>query len=112
MAYQKARELVIGVYKITDKYPSHELYNLTSQTRRAAISIAANIVEGYAKKSTKEYLRFLDIAIGSAAETEVHLDIAHELGYIKENNFDRINDLLSEVKKLLYTYIKSLRAKS
>ena len=108
-----ANELVMNIHEMTiNDLPKFEMFEEGSQIRRSVKSIKSNIVEGYAKKSTKEYLRFLDIAIGSATETEVHLDIAQELGYINESNFGTINDLLSEVKKLLYTYVKSLRAKS
>lgn len=110
IVYQKARQLTLLVYKATKDFPREELYGITSQARRAALSIAANIVEGYVKSSKKEFVRFLDISIGSAAELEVHLDISFELGYISKQRFDTMSDLLTEVKKLLYSYQKSLRA--
>lgn len=110
IVYQKAKQLVIVVYKTTKSFPREELYGLTSQARRAALSIPANIVEGYVKSSRKEFVRFLDISIGSVAELEVHLEISFELGYINKSNFDILTDLLTEVKKLLYSYQKALRA--
>ncbi len=110
IVYQKAKQLTLLVYKATKDFPRDELYGITSQARRAALSIAANTVEGYVKSSRKEYVRFLDISIGSAAELGVHLDISHELGFLKKDRFDILTDLLVEVKKLLYSYQRSLRA--
>ncbi|MBI2598650.1 four helix bundle protein [Candidatus Curtissbacteria bacterium] len=79
--------------------------------RRAATSIAANIVEGYVRGSTKEFIRFLDIAIGSTAELDVHASIAKELKFLKERNYQEFENLRVEVAKLLFAYRKSLRAK-
>jgi four helix bundle protein len=110
IVYQKAKQLTLLVYRATKDFPKEERYGITSQARPAALSIAANIVEGYVKSSRKEFVRFLDISIGSSAELEVHLDISHELGYLKKDKFDTMADLLVEVKKLLYSYQKSLRA--
>ena len=110
IVYQKARQLVLLVYKATKDFPKEELYGLTSQARRAVLSIPANIVEGYVKSSKKEFVRFLDISIGSAAELEVHLDISFELSYLNKRRFGILTDLLIEVKKLLYSYQKSLKS--
>jgi len=110
IVYQKAKQLVLLVYKATKEFPREELYGITSQARRAALSIPANIVEGYVKSSRKEFVRFLDISIGSASELGLHLDISYELGYLNKRRFDILTDLLIEVKKLLYSYQRSLRA--
>ena len=107
-AFQKAKSLVLLVHKLTYKYPKEEQFSLVSQMRRAVISIVANLVEGYSKGSTKEYIRFLNIAIGSATELKIYLEISLGLNYLKESDFNQAQDLLIEVFKLLYTYKKSL----
>lgn len=111
LVYQKARTLVILIYKITTSYPKTELYALVPQMRRAAISIMANIVEGYSKESSAEYARFLTIAIGSLTELEVFLEISLDLGFINSQVFDKIILELLETKKLLYTTRRSIRSK-
>jgi four helix bundle protein len=80
--WEKSVDLVSSIYKITKAFPKEELYTLTSQIRRAAISIPSNISEGRAKRSTKEFIRFVNIASGSAAELETHIVIGERLGYI------------------------------
>jgi len=111
VAYQKSKELVIEIYKLTSKYPKYETYVLVPQMRRAVLSIPANLVEGYAKESPKEYARFLTISIGSITELEVFLDISFDLSYIKSDELDRMNVLISEIKKLLYGSRKKARFK-
>lgn len=111
IVFQKAKQLVLLIYKLTKNYPKDELFALVSQIRRAVISIVANIVEGYSKSSTKEYARFLDIAIGSAGELKIFLEISLELGYLNQEDYKNADDLLTEVRKLLYTYKKSLENK-
>ncbi|MBN1396387.1 MAG: four helix bundle protein [Pirellulales bacterium] len=81
-AFQLADALVIEIYRHTAKFPHKEQYGLTSQLRRSAVSIALNIVEGPAKNATGDYLRFLDIAYGSAREVEYQLSLAHRLKYL------------------------------
>ena len=108
-AYQKARELILLIYKITKDYPKEEQFSLVTQMRRAVVSMVANIVEGYSKKSTKEYSRFLDIAIGSSTELKVFLEISSDLKYLTTETYTKADNLLTEIRKLLYTYKKSLR---
>jgi four helix bundle protein len=79
--------------------------------RRAAVSIMANIVEGYSRESTKEYMRFLTISIGSATELKVFLEISLDLGYLDSGTHKKAEGLLTEVMKLLYSYRKTLRGK-
>jgi len=108
IAFQKAKSLVLLVYKLTYNYPKAEQFSLVSQMRRAVVSIVANLVEGYSKGSTKEYIRFLNIAIGSATELKIYFEISLDLNYLNTENFNKAQNLLNEVFKLLYTYKKSL----
>ena len=100
--YQKARLLVLKTYQITSLYPKSELYSLVPQMRRSAMSVLANIVEGYSKESAPEYARFLTISIGSITELEVYLDISLDLGYLSKDKLDKMNTIIIEVKRLLY----------
>ena len=103
--WKKSMELVAQVYSITKAYPKEELFSLTSQMRRAAISIPSNIAEGCARASDKESIRFLDIALGSLAELDTQILISKELGYLNDNSFDekirKISALISGLKNYL-----------
>ncbi len=109
IVYQKAKELLLLTYKITKSFPKVELYVLLPQMRRAALSIPANIVEGYTKHSRRDFARFLDISLGSAGELGLFLEISLDLGYINTNEFKKADALLTEVKKLLYSFRRSLK---
>lgn len=106
--FQKADELAFRIYKATESFPKSESFGLTSQLRRAALSIPTNIVEGYARKSKKELCQFLNIARGSCAETEYLFAFAMRLGYFKAE-VPEIENLLTEVSKLLWAFSKSLQ---
>jgi len=108
IVWQKSDELALEVYKLTKKFPKDEIYGLTSQLRRAALSIPTNIVEGYARKGDKELGRFVSIAVGSMAETEYLLDFARRLGYINGEEFNRVEGLRTEVSKLLWSFYKKI----
>lgn len=97
-------------YKLTKAFPKEEAYVLLPQMRRSAISVVANIVEGYIKKSKKEFARFLDISIGSITELELYFEISSDLKYIDSKNITPANNLLLETKKLLYSFQRSLKA--
>src|SRR3989344_3019762 len=88
LVWQKAVEFVVDVYRITKMFPKEELFGLTSQVRRAAVSIPASIAEGYSRKHTKEYIQFLRIAFGSGAEEETHLLIACKIGYLNQKDYN------------------------
>lgn len=109
IVYQKAKQLILETYSLTSNFPREELYVLIPQMRRAVISIAANVVEGYSKNSRKEFSRFLNICIGSASELEVYFEISLELKYFDKIKFEKAMSLLTEVKKLLYSFQKSLK---
>lgn len=99
--WKKSITLVKDIYKISDLFPTKEQYTLTSQIRRAAISVPSNIAEGRARQSTKEYIRFVDIAYGSLAELETQLFIAKELDYIAENILDEVLLKTAEIGRML-----------
>jgi len=90
LAWQECHKLVLAVYKATECFPKHELYSLTSQVRRAALSAAVNIVEGASKKGRNEFRRFLDISLGSVSELEYELEVAGALGYLNEGVCSRL----------------------
>ena len=106
-AWQQALKLVKTIYSATSTFPKSELYGLTSQMRRAAVSIPSNIAEGSARNTTPEFLRFLYIARGSLAELETQLLIARDLGYLKDAEAPK-NELY-QVTALLDGLIKSLK---
>jgi four helix bundle protein len=101
IVWKRAHALTLTVYKASEKFPRHEIFGLTSQIRRSASSIGANIAEGYALGSSANYLRHLNIAIGSLAETEYHIELAHDLGYLAEGDYAQLCDLANEVGYLL-----------
>lgn len=107
--YQKAFDLVLLTYKLTGRLPKTETYILLPQIRRAVISIVANIVEGYSKNSTKEFIRFLDISKGSLTEVELYFELCLKLNYFTDEEYAQGQNLLTEVKKLIYSFQKSLR---
>lgn len=105
IVWQKAHQFVLNVYTMSSKFPREEIYGLTSQFRRAAISIAANIAEGYAKKGKADKLRFFNIAQGSLEECRYYLLLVKDLNFIKDNAHE---ELLEEVSRLLNSYSRSI----
>ena len=97
----RALELVTEIYKRTENFPKDERYGLTSQIRRAAVSIPANIAEGAGRHSKKEFAHFLSNAQGSASELDTELVIANRLGYLDESNFTNLSSRLERVGKLV-----------
>jgi len=108
--WQRGIELVNEVYKITSQFPKNEIYGLAIQMRRAVVSIPSNIAEGYLRKNLKEYLQFLRVAYGSAAELETQLIIAKDL--YQNINYSRAESLLEEIQKMLNTLIQKLENKT
>jgi four helix bundle protein len=99
------------IYKITKEFPEDERYGLIAQTRRAAVSIPSNIAEGYGRKTTSDYLRFLYIAYGSLCELETQMSISGDLNYIIPEKLKKTNDDISEVERMLKSLIRSLEEK-
>jgi four helix bundle protein len=106
IVWQKAHLFVLDVYKLTNSFPSHEIYGLTSQFRRAAVSIAANIAEGYKRTGKKDKVRFLNFSQSSLEECRYFLILARDLnyGYNKE-----MENRLEEVSKMLESYTKAIK---
>lgn len=107
LVWQKSHEFVLGVYSLTNTFPKHELYGLTSQLRRAAVSVPGNIAEGFKRHSKKEKLRFYNIADSSLEEAKYYLFLAKDLGYI-----DKIElyTLAEEAGRLLNGLTKSVQS--
>ena len=108
IVWQKGMEVVAEVYRLTRAFPREELYGLTQQLRRAAVSIPSNIAEGQARDSTAEFRRFLSIAQGSRAEVETQILIAIRLGYTNETKARATMSLLEEIQKMLAKLITCL----
>ena len=108
IVYQKSKELVKQVYALLKQFPDDERFALCGQMRRAAISVPSNIVEGMARLSTKDQSHFLNIAYGSLMELYAQLDIAHDLGYLSEKEFIKIETQIDEINKMIVslTYIR------
>lgn len=102
IAWQKGMELTEMVYKITSSFPKEELYGITSQMRRSAVSIPSNIAEGQLRNSKKEFIQFLSIALGSCAELSTQLELSKRLRYLTESDFERISEVIYEVMKVLH----------
>lgn len=105
--FELADQLAIAIYKGTATFPREEQFGLTSQMRRAAVSVPSNIVEGCARDSTSDYVRFLDIAFGSLRELDYQASLAHRLGYLAD--YESLASLLTETSKVLAALIRSLR---
>jgi len=108
-AFQLADELAVMLYRATRSFPREEPFGLTSQIRRAVVSVASNIVEGCARSTEADYLRFLDIAFGSLREVEYQLSLAQRLGYLKLADFESIQTHCVSTSKVLAALIRSFR---
>lgn len=106
--WQRSKALVVEVYKVTQPFPREEAYGLTAQIRRCAVSIPSNIAEGNAR-STKDYIRFLSISLGSLAELETQLEIAGDLGYLPQAQLKPLIDEAWEIGRMLSALTKSLQ---
>ena len=101
IVWQKSVELAVEIYRLTDKFPGSELYGLTFQMRRAAVSIPSNIAGGRRRLTQKEFIHFLTISYGSGAELETQLEISKKLSFSKNLDYTKIEQLLEEIMKML-----------
>jgi four helix bundle protein len=109
--WQKSYHACLEIYKITKDFPKQEIYGLTSQIRRSAISVPSNIAEGYGRKTTPDYLRFLYIAYGSNCELETQVLLSGDLEYMEPTKLEAITEKIGEVERMLKALIKSLEKK-
>jgi four helix bundle protein len=109
--WQKSYALCLAVYQLTSRFPNDERFGLSSQMRRAAVSIPSNIAEGYVRNSPRDYLRFLAISSGSLAELETHVMLCRDLNYGDKEARRGVADNAAEVRRMLDALIRSLRAK-
>jgi len=105
IVWQKAHQFVLGIYRFTREFPMNERFGLTSQIRRAAVSIPANIAEGFPKRGTNDKVRFLNIAQGSLEEVHYYLILAKDLGY---GDFEKLLGLYEEIGRLLNGYASAI----
>ncbi|MCG8499988.1 MAG: four helix bundle protein [Firmicutes bacterium] len=110
--WKLAHQFVIELYKTTNIFPGTETYNITAQIRRAVVSIPCNIAEGYGKHSTPEFIRFCQIAKGSAVEIEYLLLLSKDLGYIDVNTYHRLNEKCVTILKMLSKLLSALKHKT
>lgn len=110
IVWQKTMDLVVSVYNLTEKFPQSELYGLTSQMRRSAVSIPSNIAEGRKRGTRKEFHNFIVIAYGSGAELETQIEIVKRLPFGKNLDFSKVDALLNEVMRMLNTMTTSLNS--
>lgn len=108
-AFEIADEIAVLIYRMTNAFPKEEVYGLSSQMRRAAVSIPSNIVEGCARESQVEYLRFLEIAFASLRELQYQFGLSRRLGYLNDSEISECNSKLIETEKVLAALLRSLR---
>jgi len=111
LVWQKSMSLVPQIYQMTKTFPKEESYGLVSQIRRCAVSIPSNIAEGYGRRSTDDYLRFLQIAISSLYELQTQIEIALNLGYLSKSNFEKAYESSREVERMLSSLTKRIKEK-
>ena len=110
ISWQKSMQLAVEVYQLTQLLPKEETYGLSSQLRRAAVSVSSNIAEGYGRESTPEYARFLKIARGSLYETETQLYLCEKLQFLPQDKLAPVLSLSGEIGKMLNTMLRRLQA--
>jgi four helix bundle protein len=108
--WERAHALTLDIYKLTVRFPQEELYGLTSQLRRCGTSLGANIAEGCGKEGNREFVRFLQIASGSASALEYHLLLARDLNYIVEEDYGRLEKQLLEFRRMLIALLQKVKA--
>ena len=108
--WEKSHQVALAIYKATKEFPKEELYGLTSQIRRASMSIPTNIAEGCGRNTDPDFARFLQMAMGSASETEYQLILARDLEFLPEDAYEKLHNDVEEIKRMLASLLKTLRA--
>ena len=108
VVWKEAHQFILLLYRATETFPNHEMYGITSQIRRAAVSIATNIVEGSSRPYPKDRLRFIRISKGSSKECSYLLELSKDLGYINEATYQQLESCRSRTDYLLYQLAKSI----
>ena len=111
VAWQKGMDLVVLIYKLTKSFPKEETYGLTSQLRRASISVPSNIAEGAADRSNEQFRNFLSISIGSLNEINTQVELAFRIGYLDKENYDTVQNLVDECLRTTYGLKRSIEQK-
>ncbi|MDG2433308.1 four helix bundle protein [Flavobacterium sp.] len=109
LIWQKAMLVVTDIYAITNNFPKSEIYSLTSQLRRSAISIPSNIAEGYGRHGSKDYLKFLNIAIASLFEMQTQIEIAYNLKYIDQTQFNKLYEDSREIERMISAFSRKIK---
>ncbi|NLP56975.1 four helix bundle protein [Lutibacter sp. B1] len=112
IVWEKSMNLVTDIYQVSKSFPNDENFGLTSQIRRCAISIPSNIAEGYGRNSLNDYVRFLNISLGSLFELQTQVEIAFNLKYIVKDSFNKLYEFTREIERMLSSLIRKLKAKS
>ena len=107
--WKRSLDLVKGIYELTTSFPDHELYGLVNQMRRCAVSIPANIAEGAARNTRKEFIQFLHVSQASLSELDTHLEISLLLNYVSDDKLEKLSETMNNIDKMLTGLIKSLK---
>ena len=108
--WEKSHQLALAVYKATKEFPKEELYGLPSQIRRSSMSIPSNMTEGCGQFTDANFARFLQMAMGSASETEYQIILAHDLDFLPKDTYKQLHNEVEEIKRMLASLLKTLRA--
>jgi four helix bundle protein len=108
--WEKSHQLALAVYKATKEFPKEELYGLTSQIRRSSMSIPTNIAEGCGRNTDADFARFMQMTMGSASETEYQLILARDLDFLSRDSYEKLHNDIEEIKRMLASLLKTLRA--
>lgn len=112
LVWQKSMSLTTKIYNSTKQFPKEEIFGLTSQIRRSSISIPSKIAEGFGRDSNKEYLRFLNISIGSLFEMQTQLEIAKNIQYLNEEEFNNLYENSREIERMLVSFISKIKERN
>lgn len=111
IVWEKSISLVNQIYKVSKQFPNDENFGLTSQLRRSAVSVPSNIAEGYGRNSLNDYIRFLNISVGSLYEIQTQIEIAFNLEYVEKRHFEELYENTKEIERMMSSLIRKLKKK-